>query len=115
MKRLVIVFMLMWLPLQLTWAAVGNYAMHESSNASLSQTQEEHSHNALNDNQADSKNPSNVDHDCTTYHFHFQLVMSMPELFTGIPDVNIPSSQLVENNDSMTGGRPERPQWKSFV
>lgn len=70
MRRLFAIFLLVFLPLQLSWAAMGVYCQHETGAAAQHFGHHDHQHNAdaSQSDQADPKTSGGIDNDCGTCH-----------------------------------------------
>ncbi len=69
MRRLSVIFLLVLLPLQLSWASVAPYCQHETDNRTRHFGHHDHQHQAsLDQGNADSKLSGGIDNDCGTCH-----------------------------------------------
>ena len=78
MRRLLCVFLLIWFPLQMSWAAVASYCQHETSPQASHLGHHQHAHqdsidgkgqNGSSKNDQGSTKQSSIDNDCATCHF----------------------------------------------
>ncbi len=113
MRRWLLVLLLVLLPLQLTWAAVGVYCTHERQPTAQHLGHHQHEHAASASGQAISTfvDVASVGHDCGVCHANcsvaFQTTSSLPNL-NSVPirsDIRL-ASYLTRYQDL-----PERPQW----
>ncbi len=119
MRRWLLIFLVVLLPMQLSWAAVASYCQHESSTATTTQHVGHHEHQheaeAASANNSDkSTHPSSagaVDVDCGTCHAGCCTAM----LQSPIPVMaKLPSethSATAVCLSSQPASLPERPNW----
>lgn len=89
MHRLVAILILILLPVQWTFAAVGSYCRHEAAVAAKSHVgHHEHEHEHAKPVKADGKGDSGTfeDQDCPTCHYSFVYGVSAIEM-ASLPDV----------------------------
>lgn len=117
MTRLILIFILLLLPLQTSWAAVTAYCAHENDVASLHFGHHNHKHHASPSDQSGdpSRGSSGLDKDCGTCHLNLKLThstLSMPQLDVGPqPDAFSPRWRY----SSFVPRGPERPNWRVFA
>lgn len=69
MRRLFVIFLLVLLPLQLSWASVAAYCQHETNGQAQHFGHHDHQHQASQDqDNADSKLSGGIDNDCSECH-----------------------------------------------
>lgn len=114
MKRLLVIFMLVVIPLQLSWAAAAVYCEHETNPTTVHFGHHEHKHIASADEvKADaSKSAAAVDGDCTSCHLGGIAILSMLVPAIALDLVSAPS--IIAGNSLLASSRPsrpERPKW----
>ncbi|MFC7299500.1 cation efflux protein, CzcI family [Herminiimonas aquatilis] len=113
MKRLLIIFMLIVVPLQLSWAAAAVYCEHETNPKTVHFGHHEHKHIASADElKTDiSKSASAVDGDCTSCHLGGVALLTITPSITF--DALSTSLTITDNSllASSRPSRPERPKW----
>jgi hypothetical protein len=116
MKRYVLIFLLMLLPFQFSWAAVASYCQHESNPAA-----EHVGHHAAADNKldqdsdknGDSKLNTGSDADCSFCHFSCSKPMNSHAAWTPpLQEKNSFTPSLPPLYLSHIGESPEEPDWK---
>ena len=125
MRRWLLIFLVVLLPMQLSWAAVASYCQHESGNASAAQHVGHHEHQheadaaASADTNETSANPTPatgaVDVDCGTCHAGCcsALIRSIP-LLTISPASQAYSAPALRLS-SQPASLPERPNWADLA
>jgi hypothetical protein len=112
MRRLLAIFLLVLLPLQLSWASVAVYCQHETDGQAKHFGHHDHQHQA-GDNQGDgnSKLSGGVDNDCGTCHAGCATVI-FGETPTSPPDdVSASYDNYRHNPNTSPHYLPERPNW----
>lgn len=119
-RRYLILFLVLLLPLQVSWAAVANYCGHEQKTTAshFGHHQDEHQHSAtLPDSTGNDKQPTDkysFGHD----HNHLSGFIALLLTETAIPD-RVPSSQLLPDDipslPALPPGRLERPNWSALA
>ena len=120
MRRRLLIFLVVLLPMQLSWAAVASYCQHESDTATTSQHvgHHEHQHEADDIASADgndaSANPATtgaVDVDCGTCHAGCctAMLQSLSLVMATLPSETHSLSAL--RLSSQPASLPERPNW----
>lgn len=112
MRRLLIIFMLFLLPLQVSWGAIATYCKHETGAAAQHIGHHEHQHHAQEDEQKQDGPTFKFDGDCGFCQFGGIGMMTMPsvEVAKTVPD----AIQAVHTPDFLSSyrlDRPERPKW----
>ncbi len=116
MKRYLIIFLLIFLPLQFTWAAVKSYCAHENGNAAQHVGHHEHQHKAekAEPSVLDPANFNLADPDCAACHTGCTSSAGVCITSSQFPNL---SNQALNEVDylahlpSPLPTRPERPQW----
>lgn len=117
MRRWLLIFLLVLLPMQLSWAAVASYCQHESGAATQHVGHHEHQHEANTEpsNNADphttSKAVGAVDVDCGTCHVGNWSVMlqSLNLVIVKLPSGTHSATTLLLSSQPVS--LPERPNW----
>lgn len=113
MKRLLIIFMLIVVPLQLSWAAAAVYCKHETNPKTVHFGHHEHQHVASADElKTDTpKSASAVDGDCTSCHLGGVALLTITPVITFDA---LSTSLIIADNSLLASSRPsrpERPKW----
>lgn len=117
MRRWLATFLLVFLPLQLTWAAVSTYCEHENGFAAQHVGHHEHEHMVIDDQPepADPVKSAGADPDCAACHAGCVSVLAE------VVAIAVPgdSSYGIEGSRSHLSHPPsdrlERPQWPSLA
>lgn len=112
MRRLFVVFVLVFLPFQATWAAVASYCQHETGQAAQHFGHHDHKHQIKGEGNSDQKMPKPVvDGDCVACHAGCiaALIGMIPMPFVKSSFVDSPWRPDVKA--SLPGAQPERPNW----
>ena len=115
MKRLVLMFLMLMLPLQFSWAGVSAYCQHETSAAAQHVGHHDHQHQKSSDTGDDGSTPGKAHADCGYCHLAHRCAavaaVSMPAFVCdGMaidPQPEIPLSYFPDG--------PERPKWLRFA
>lgn len=114
MRRFLIIFLLMILPLQGAWAAAAGYCQHETGAAAKHLGHHEHKHETKKTDPA--KGTSVVDNDCAVCHLGAAGMIPISAL-PSLPDK--PQAERVSSHASLfsliPADRPERPKWVRAV
>lgn len=121
-RQLLAIFLLAFLPLQFSWAAVASYCAHE--------TQAGADHFGHHENHADAGSvadratspvstsdvegetaPGAMELDCGHCHSYCSVMLTLPSNLPGPHLTALPNATLVETGGSHAPTRPERPQW----
>lgn len=123
MHRLVAIFLLVFMPLQLSWAAVSGYCQHESDvSASVQHPgHHEHEHNSgdtLSDTKAPTSKVSNLDGsdtDCASCHAGCCAALGTQIQMTASESPERITASKAEFLFRSALERPERPQWNHLA
>lgn len=112
MRRFLIIFLLLALPLQMSWAAVATYCKHESGVAAQHFGHHEHEHQAKPAEPAKDPSTLTVDNDCVTC----QLVSAgiLQAAISSVPSESLQAERLgrhIALLPCLLPDRPERPKW----
>lgn len=109
-KKLFVIFLLLVMPLQASWAVVATYCQHEQDVTAQHLGHHEHAHEHDSDaSDKDSSNKRGADaHDC---HGHTVGLLVIPFTLS----LNLPSAVIPQSSPSRLASGlsspPERPQW----
>lgn len=114
MRRWLSILLLVFMPFQLSWAAVATYCQHESGTRSQHFGHHEHQHQPPASQSGEDTNPkASAALDIADCHFHCQCAAALPAPM-GTPVV-IGASHLtdwaVSHAIAPVLPQPERPQW----
>ena len=120
MKRYVLIFLLMLLPFQFSWAAVASYCQHESNPAAqhvghhAAADSKQQKQDQLADQSDDSKLNTGSDADCSFCHFSCSKPMNSYTSWTPpVQEKNSFAPSLPPLYLSHIGESPEEPDWKT--
>lgn len=112
MRRLVIIFMLLLLPVQITWAGISAYCKHETGVSAQHFGHHEHQHQAQEDESKQDNPTFKFDGDCSFCQFSGLGMTSMPSKEMG--NFLLVASRHMIFSDipaSYRLDRPDRPNW----
>jgi hypothetical protein len=114
MKKFLAIFLLVLLPLQVSWAAMSSYCGHETRVNATHPGHHTHDHASV-DHQESSKNSpqsAGMDHDCATCHIFCAaaLVNDLNTTTAAVSDDHPLHPQVVIVSQ-LSRERPERPNW----
>jgi len=113
MKRLILIFLLTLLPLQMSWAAVSSYCQHETDKTSQHFGHHEHKHQAKADDTPKTKSLLAADADCGMCQLGGMGMLAAPS--DGL-SVNFNQSvAALADIDFLASFRPERPERPKWV
>jgi len=112
MKKYLVIFLLVLLPLQFSWASVASYCQHETDVATKHPGHHTHDH-ASTDHPEATKNAAQsvVDHDCATCHMSCAAALTSDLSTTAVAASDHHSLHLQGIASQLSRERPERPQW----
>ena len=121
MRRWFLIFLVVLLPVQLSWAAVASYCQHESGTTAQHLGHHEHQHEAgaapSNDGDPHSKSKAagTVDLDCGTCHAGTcsAMVQSLNLVMVKLPSETHSATAL--RLSSRPASLPERPNWADLA
>ena len=117
MRRLFMIFLLVLMPLQLSWAAMASYCQHESGAAAKHFGHHEHQHQAVDGKDA-SPEPaqySGGDPDCAACHGGCASVLADALTIHLVADSSLATAEYRARLTSPPFERPERPQWRALA
>jgi hypothetical protein len=127
MRRALTVFLLLILPLQLSWAAAAGYCQHEErANVVGHMGHHEHQHSKGDDKDAheltkkagaekkdSGEKPQCVDDDCAYCHLASLKTVGLPAIVLEIAAESSFTSHLLPSIGSSLSGRIDRPNWRA--
>lgn len=117
MRRWLLIFLVVFLPMQLSWAAVASYCAHESSETAQHIGHHEHQHQA-DDVPADSdgsKMAGVVDADCGACHAGCCTAILQSPLLMGARLPSNAHGAPAPRLSSQPAALPERPNWADLA
>jgi hypothetical protein len=117
MRRWLAIFLLVFMPLQLTWAAVSTYCQHESGAAAKHPGHHDHEHKAA-DGKDTSPEPVKYgggDPDCAACHAGCASVPADGLTIHLAADSSLATEDRRARLTSPPFERPERPQWRALA
>ena len=113
MRRWLFILLLVFLPLQFSWAAVGVYCQHESGTAAKHFGHHDHQHkaDASQGDKADPKASGGIDGDCSACHggcaaaIFGDIQISAPSYVSAVVD------DYRHSRNTSPHYQPERPNW----
>lgn len=113
MRRWLSILLLVFLPLQFSWAAVGVYCQHETGSAAKHVGHHDHQHkaDASHDDKADPKASGGIDNDCGACHagcaaaIFGEIQISAPSYASAVVDA------YRHSQNTSPHYQPERPNW----
>lgn len=120
MRRFLLIFLVVMMPLQLSWAAVSSYCLHESGPTSKHFGHHEHKHQqaskAGDSNQTKaSKALGVVDADCHFCHACSPVILSNTEVVSSLAVEPLLATWTADAYRSDPSPRPERPNWAALA
>jgi hypothetical protein len=118
MTRLLLIFLLTMLPLQMTWAVAAVYCVHESSVSvkHIGHHEHEHDHEASNEDKSASTSLLAADADCGVCQLGH---VGVPHIPPDTMPVNALAPDYARGNTDLLSSvrpeRPERPKWAPAV
>ncbi|WP_136416097.1 cation efflux protein, CzcI family [Herbaspirillum sp. ST 5-3] len=113
MKKFLLIFLLMLLPYQFSWAAAAVYCQHETERTTQHFGHHSHAHDAKSDTVKDSGNPFKIHTDCEYCHLACQSPFVAEEHPIVVPDGLIYSQTLPAlSYSSHIPDGPRRPDWR---
>ncbi|GAA0190093.1 CDF family cobalt-zinc-cadmium transporter CzcI [Ralstonia insidiosa] len=115
MRRFVLIFVLLILPFQFSWAAAARYCQHEKATATWHLGHHEHRHQQP-EGKTDAEKKPFVDTDCGVCH-----LVSLPFVYGQTQDVlianrvEVTDTQHASEFSSLNARAPDRPQWQRLA
>ncbi|WAC71512.1 hypothetical protein OU995_18235 [Roseateles sp. SL47] len=114
MRRWITLLLLVFLPLQLSWAAVGNYCQHETD-ARAARHFGHHQHVHADDAGQAVAGKSMVDSDCHACHASVPPLRAQSLALTPILSLSSLTADVSPAPSSAPTRTPDRPQWPRFA
>lgn len=117
MKRCLIIFALVLLPLQFSWAAVSGYCQHETGVTAKHFGHHSHNHQSF-DPQESSNEPvklSSLDQDCAVCHFGCAVALLGNLTTSAVVSADTLYFLFFDRDLPTLSERPDRPQWSSLA
>jgi hypothetical protein len=112
MRRLFTIFLLVLLPLQLSWASVVVYCQHETGGQAKHFGHHDHQHQAgENQGTADTQLSGGVDNDCGTCHAGCATAIFGEIQISSPADVSASLDDYRRSPNTSPHYLPERPNW----
>lgn len=118
MRRWFTIFLLIFLPLQATWAAAGSYCQHETGVAAQHFGHHEHRHQGSQSDEGKAKNSKAVfavDGDCDFCHPSCGAVLTEVSVVPSLPMTTVVIQLDKQNLLSAILSPPDRPNWQRLV
>lgn len=119
MRRFLLIFMVVMMPLQLSWAAVSSYCQHESGAAAKHLGHHEHQHQQADktgdSDQTKAKKFGTVDADCHFCYAYSPVIFSDTEVISSVVTEPLFATWASEASRSNPSPRPERPNWVALA
>lgn len=114
LRRLVLIFMMLAIPFQVTWAAAGVFCEHESGAAARHFGHHDHAHKSIGTEQSDVK--GKFDPDCS-FHSHAgcQGIPAQEATISLVEEVATFSPTALHFPTNAVFYRPDRPKWAATV
>lgn len=119
MRRILLIFLVVMMPLQLGWAAVSSYCQHESGAAAKHFGHHEHQHQqaskASDTDQGKGKAFGTVDADCHFCHACSPVILSNAADVISLVTKPLFAMRAADVSRSNPSPRPERPNWVALA
>ena len=113
MRRTLAIFLLVFLPLQLAWAAAGTYCQHENGAAASHFGHHAHEHKASSDQGTpDPIQSGSIDSDCNVCHAGCACALTGAIAQTTVASAFVGAVDYRAHSTVPPSVRPERPQWR---
>lgn len=114
LRRLVLLFMIFALPLQLTWAAAGVYCGHETGSAARHFGHHDHVHKTSDSDKSGTQGNGGVDQDCS-FHSHagVQGLPASQGLVAVHQECSVQNATGACFHSQAVLNRPDRPKWSA--
>lgn len=110
MKRFFLIFLLVLLPLQLSWAAAASYCQHEETKSTQHFGHHAHKHQSSFDTLDDKSNPTKVHTDCGSCHLSGMSSILAQSMLIAFSEDAIYIEFLPSVYTSHIPDNPERPK-----
>lgn len=114
MRFWLIVFLVILMPLQISWAATGRYCQHESGVSSTHFGHHSHRNQAT-EPSGELVKAITVELDCVTCHTFCSMASRDHDVIQKIALALMLAPQLIARSSHAPEDRPERPKWDALV
>ena len=110
MRRWLSMFLLIVLPLQISWAVAATYCQHETGSTQHF-GHHDHKHHAEDNQKLAKASPSDVDNDCAVCHAG--CIAALTAFSSSLPEIGVSADHFrtVPFFFFFPGEQPERPNW----
>lgn len=117
MRSWLLVVLMMWMPLQLSWAATGSYCAHDQDATVQHLGHHAHQHQSAEDAAANQSAAGTVspDLDCGTCHASCSMVLHAMPSSGCVQASSVVLPRPLPWSESLLIDRPDRPRWVSPV
>lgn len=111
MKKFLLVFLLLVLPFQMSWATVSAYCQHEKGAAAKHFGHHDHQHQAQNDDDSKDGPLVKIDKDCMYCHLSHVSIFTSSFVTPAVAPASMPAFADGYSIAFNPPDRPERPKW----
>lgn len=113
MKRYLAIFLLVLLPMQLSWAAVTGYCQHETGVGSKHLGHHSHEHQSMEHESSTDASPhlAELEHDCASCHLGCAAALTSQQSILALVSSDHQPFDYHGNFPRWSKAPPERPQW----
>lgn len=117
MRKWLAILLLVFVPLQLSWAAAASYCQHESGAAAKHFGHHDHQHKTADGKDVfpDPAKTTGGDPDCASCHAGCLSVLTSPVKVASLADLSLDTADYLARLTSPPFERLERPQWRLFA
>ena len=117
MRRLFMIFLLVLMPLQLSWAAIASYCQHEIGAAAKHFGHHDHQHKTADgkDASSDPAKTTGGDPDCASCHAGCLSALPGAVTIAALADSSLGAADYWARLTSPPFERLERPQWRALA
>ena len=117
MRRVFMIFLLVLMPLQLSWAALASYCQHESGVTAQHFGHHEHQHQTQADepDQGKPKSFGMADADCGLCQAGCTTIVAAPQKIPPLSTASVSFGWPPDTLASTSLSRPERPNWAALA
>jgi hypothetical protein len=113
MKKYLAIFLLLLLPMQMSWAAVTGYCQHETEVSSKHLGHHSHEHQSMENDRSSETSPhlAELDHDCASCHLGCAAALTSQQSALALTSLDQHPFDYHGNFSKRSKAPPERPQW----
>jgi len=115
MKRLLLIFLLLAIPFQMSWAAAGNYCQHEEGKAAQHFGHHAHPHHTSSDSKQSKSKLGVSDADCGYCHLSWANLVSTHQFQLTFPKYSTIVESPLLSYRSHIPDRLARPNWRRVI